>query len=775
MTNEEPVPSTSSVLSATEKNVKIVNGSKKRKGLDIDALWRKKFKDVEIEKSPAEKPPKEAGKKEERTVEKPAKKDEQVDEEKSEKSQRGNRPLHESQNGTKKMDETTEDVKTNAKVPKKAAPSFQCAAITDGTVNGAGRRSSAMIVDPSKITLNDTFGDESQEEMEVMSPLDDETQVEYEQYAGEYPQNVATPNGSSYAIYAADTPQYPQYYQYPTMQSSSPQDPGAYLTVHSSAQPGDAQSPVNSTIDEDGLSNNPSGRAAPATIQWLLDNYETAEGSSLPRCQLYDHYRKHCDENRMEPVNAASFGKLIRSVFLNLKTRRLGTRGNSKYHYYGIRIKDSSILNDVTHTPMPHFVPQMTQRDAYADTVNQVAAAKYLHEEPPMKKGRKDMSSSSSSCRESTSPSELRIQPSLHQTTSMGVLPHPILAQPLVGVYVFTESDKAALGNLDMPKIPFDNLESFVDSIEYRKLGLASEVLGSFVESYSFMCAQILDLVKNVDFAAVEDIWCNFYSGMYGATEEEIVSLCTLQRVQEHVIEVDLALYQTMVDTLIPNVILTELTAGMTQSCRTFAKNIDKYMLKSVENRLDPAFVKKKTQALHYMQQGLKRYTSLNHLAHAARGVLQKPEQVAQMAIDYGKVDINAVHRQAGWICGCDFTLVEYVNTSFKGHLEVMSTMEAWAEWLESIVDQILANSTTSRFYTSTIIRDLTLRSAMSFGSFTLIRLLADDYMYYLIEAKIAKAGRKQLITVIRQERDYAMLRNNGEYIQPEDPQEELH
>ena len=44
-------------------------------------------------------------------------------------------------------------------------------------------------------------------------------------------------------------------------------------------------------------------------------------------------------ETKQEPVNAASFGKLIRSVFLGLRTRRIGTRGNSKYHYYGIRVK----------------------------------------------------------------------------------------------------------------------------------------------------------------------------------------------------------------------------------------------------------------------------------------------------------------------------------------------------------------------------------------------------------------------------------------------------
>lgn len=61
-------------------------------------------------------------------------------------------------------------------------------------------------------------------------------------------------------------------------------------------------------------------------VQWLIDNYETAEGVSLPRSTLYSHYLRHCNEHKLEPVNAASFGKLIRSVFLGLRTRRLGTR-----------------------------------------------------------------------------------------------------------------------------------------------------------------------------------------------------------------------------------------------------------------------------------------------------------------------------------------------------------------------------------------------------------------------------------------------------------------
>lgn len=62
---------------------------------------------------------------------------------------------------------------------------------------------------------------------------------------------------------------------------------------------------------------------------------------------------RHCNDNKLDAVNAASFGKLIRSVFTGLRTRRLGTRGNSKYHYYGIRIKPGSSLNNIVVDEKP--------------------------------------------------------------------------------------------------------------------------------------------------------------------------------------------------------------------------------------------------------------------------------------------------------------------------------------------------------------------------------------------------------------------------------------
>lgn len=57
---------------------------------------------------------------------------------------------------------------------------------------------------------------------------------------------------------------------------------------------------------------------------------------------MYEHYKTHCIARQLTPVNSATFGKLIRVVFPELKTRRLGVRGQSKYHYCGIRVKPSS-------------------------------------------------------------------------------------------------------------------------------------------------------------------------------------------------------------------------------------------------------------------------------------------------------------------------------------------------------------------------------------------------------------------------------------------------
>ncbi|RCN28974.1 unnamed protein product [Strongylus vulgaris] len=52
---------------------------------------------------------------------------------------------------------------------------------------------------------------------------------------------------------------------------------------------------------------------------------------------------------------------------------------------------------------------------------------------------------------------------------------------------------------------------------------------------------------------------------------------------------------------------------------------------------------------------------------------------------------MQQVQEQAGWVSGCDSLMVHHIHNAFKDNLQKMAPMEEWAEWLESIVDQILA------------------------------------------------------------------------------------
>ncbi|XP_077520529.1 DNA-binding protein RFX6-like [Amblyomma americanum] len=82
------------------------------------------------------------------------------------------------------------------------------------------------------------------------------------------------------------------------------------------------------------------------TLEWVSANYTVSPGVCLPRCTLYQHYLDFCRRNGKPPMGAAAFGKLIRQKFPGITTRRLGTRGQSRYHYYGIGLKPSSFYYD---------------------------------------------------------------------------------------------------------------------------------------------------------------------------------------------------------------------------------------------------------------------------------------------------------------------------------------------------------------------------------------------------------------------------------------------
>ncbi|KAM9765773.1 DNA-binding protein RFX7-like isoform 2-T2 [Menidia menidia] len=72
-------------------------------------------------------------------------------------------------------------------------------------------------------------------------------------------------------------------------------------------------------------------------FNWIRDHLEEYPETSLPKQEVYDEYKSFCDNLNYHPLSAADFGKMMKNVFPNMKARRLGMRGKSKYCYSGLR------------------------------------------------------------------------------------------------------------------------------------------------------------------------------------------------------------------------------------------------------------------------------------------------------------------------------------------------------------------------------------------------------------------------------------------------------
>ncbi|XP_063657133.1 DNA-binding protein RFX2 isoform X4 [Pan troglodytes] len=448
---------------------------------------------------------------------------------------------------------------------------------------------------------------------------------------------------------------------------------GAYLihggmdsTRHSLAHtsrssPATLEMAIENLQKSEGITSHKSGLLN-SHLQWLLDNYETAEGVSLPRSSLYNHYLRHCQEHKLDPVNAASFGKLIRSVFMGLRTRRLGTRGNSKYHYYGIRLKPDSPLNRLQE-----------------DTQYMAMRQQPMHQKPRYRPAQKTDSlgdSGSHSGLHSTPEQTMAVQSQHHQ-------------QYIDVSHVFPEFPAPDLGSV--------LLQDGVTLHDVKALQLV----------YRRHCEATVDVVMNLQFHYIEKLWLSFWNSKASSSDgptslpasdedpegavlpkDKLISLCQCDPILRWMRSCDHILYQALVEILIPDV-LRPVPSTLTQAIRNFAKSLEGWLTNAMSD-FPQQVIQTKVGVVSAFAQTLRRYTSLNHLAQAARAVLQNTSQINQMLSDLNRVDFANVQEQASWVCQCEESVVQRLEQDFKLTLQQQSSLDQWASWLDSVVTQVL-------------------------------------------------------------------------------------
>uniref|UniRef100_A0ABI7ZY81 RFX-type winged-helix domain-containing protein n=1 Tax=Felis catus TaxID=9685 RepID=A0ABI7ZY81_FELCA len=438
--------------------------------------------------------------------------------------------------------------------------------------------------------------------------------------------------------------------------------------------------------------------STPATLQWLEENYEIAEGVCIPRSALYMHYLDFCEKNDTQPVNAASFGKIIRQQFPQLTTRRLGTRGQSKYHYYGIAVKESSQYYDVMYSKK---------------------GAAWVSET-----GKKEVSK---------------------QTVAY--------------------SPRSKLGTLlpEFPNVKDLNLPA----------SLPEEKVSTFIMMYRTHCQRILDTVIRANFDEVQSFLLHFWQGMPphmlpvlgSSTVVNIVGVC------------DSILYKAISGVLMPTV-LQALPDSLTQVIRKFAKQLDEW-LKVALHDLPENLRNIKFELSRRFSQILRRQTSLNHLCQASRTVIHSADITFQMLEDWRNVDLNSITKQTLYTMEDSRDehrkLIIQLYQEFDHLLEEQSPIESYIEWLDTMVDRCVVKVAAKRqgslkkvaqqfllmwsCFGTRVIRDMTLHSAPSFGSFHLIHLMFDDYVLYLLESLHCQERANELMRAMKGEGSTAEVR----------------
>lgn len=191
-----------------------------------------------------------------------------------------------------------------------------------------------------------------------------------------------------------------------------------------------------------------------------------------------------------------------------------------------------------------------------------------------------------------------------------------------------------------------------IDIVDDIPDDLSLEDVDTLRSMYREHCEAFLDAICNLDFSTIEALWRDFWRAQDNNNGDEceeekylskykLYSLCQCKAIQDFMREVDYAFYQNMVDVLIPDV-LRPIPSSLTQAIRNFAKNLENW-LTSAMTGCPEQIVRSKISAVSAFSQTLRRYTSLNHLAQAARAVLQNSSQITQMLNDLNRVDFHNV------------------------------------------------------------------------------------------------------------------------------------
>lgn len=348
---------------------------------------------------------------------------------------------------------------------------------------------------------------------------------------------------------------------------------------------------------------------------WIDSVCDKGKGS-VPRGRVYANYVSRCATERVTVLNPASFGKLVRVLFPGLKTRRLGVRGESKYHYVNFSLKDDQ--PELTENQKSQPVQSFTDTPSFTASFNQSMNTQY-----PVDRAAFPSPDVSQIPEPKPEPSEGFMRPHslYHQPEIQGIPQLESTTNKMSQRLLFAPATEPLTQDYDPISLP--KIE------QYLPVGTDPDSASALTALYRSHCTSLIDALR----FCKEKTFFHLFTSFHGTLTMPVQKLFANPTIAPWIEECDFVMYQKMMRVVAP-LTLQVAPKPVLDTLRNISEKLVLHIQSSFHGH--PSHVVDAKIAPATLFAGLlDRELRVNLTAHAAANMLSNPANRDQMYEDW--------------------------------------------------------------------------------------------------------------------------------------------
>ncbi|KAI5968194.1 RFX [Candida margitis] len=486
---------------------------------------------------------------------------------------------------------------------------------------------------------------------------------------------------------------------------------------------------------------------------WLLTSCEVSPTAVIPRNRIYARYVQVCADNSLAPLSPASFGKLVRILFPTITTRRLGMRGQSKYHYCGIRLKGEQSMQSQlmqqqqkqrSHQRQQSFASEFTSQSQWQQHLQSPARlgasagsvaqsphsthSSVSYEESPLS----TFGANTPSYSPINSPSILMSTSSSDQLPSVSHMKYipdlfKLLAMESVAAksYPYTPIELPPI----YPHLPKDTDRDIADTL------------------YSLYKVHVTTVFESLRFMQLKRLFSSF-NNFNSILSTPVSKLYTSDSTLEWVRQCDLIMYKKMIRMLSKLHMQYMMPQDNINQLKTIASNYIRTLGNSIINsRNSKNFVALKLKMAKHFVNLLNRLIKIIETGSTASRIMNDDNEKQAMLNDWQKLNLaELVSRDVPCTDETNLNTLSFILTeevvkvveapSVEGS---SSSMQTYADYIGDLpsrfpgVNSRMFLLLSSNLLTS-ILREISLNGGEGFGAWWIVRCWVDEYLAWIME-----------------------------------------